>query len=76
MYCPYYQGAVSPAAALALLGVWLISLAMCVWGTKSLKWTLYVSVPLPYLMLLILFFRSALLLPAPNCLYLDAEAEL
>lgn len=40
-----------------LLIVWIIVLCMVFAGTKSLKYSVYITLPLPYIVLVIMFFR-------------------
>lgn len=38
--------------------IWIMVLVMVFAGTKSLKYSVYVTLPLPYIVLVIMFFRG------------------
>mmetsp|Transcript_31567 Transcript_31567/g.100964 ORF Transcript_31567/g.100964 Transcript_31567/m.100964 type:complete len:674 (-) Transcript_31567:32-2053(-) len=56
-----HQGNLQADNVLALFIIWVLILLMCCLGTKTLKFSTYVTVPLPYVMLVALFIRGVTL---------------
>ena len=50
----------------ALAAIWAITFTMVCYGTKTIKWSVYLTLPLPYIVLVILFFRRASALARPS----------
>eukprot|EP00960_Hanusia_phi_P034044 750795-Hanusia_phi.AAC.2 len=52
------QGRIVDENLWSLLAIWLVVLVMVFYGTKTLKWSVYISIPLPYIVLVVIFFRG------------------
>ena len=52
------EGPLNLEQAALFLCIWAIVLGMVFAGTKSLKYSVYITLPLPYFVLVVMFFRG------------------
>ncbi|EKX40944.1 hypothetical protein GUITHDRAFT_112949 [Guillardia theta CCMP2712] len=73
----HQQGRIIDENVTSLLVIWLVVLVMVFYGTKTLKWSVYLSIPLPYIVLVVIFFRGVTLEGASDGIrfYLQPDME-